>query len=96
MDFEIFNGLLKDLFPGIEIARKADLKFEAMVEEVSVSKFGLTPDKKFILKIIQLKELLEIRHCVFLMGPPGSGKSTTWKVLGEANGKFDPTQKTTT
>ena len=28
---------------------------------------------------------MEIRHSVFVMGPPGSGKSSTWKSLAKAN-----------
>jgi dynein heavy chain len=30
---------------------------------------------------------MEIRHSVFVMGPPGCGKSQTWKTLGKANNK---------
>jgi dynein heavy chain len=41
-------------------------------------------DPNFILKIVQLKELMEIRHSVFTMGPPGANKSMTWKTLGKA------------
>ena len=44
-------------------------------------------------QIVQLKELLEIRHCVFVMGPPGAGKTSTWKILGKAQDKI---QKKTT
>ena len=44
----------------------------------------LHPEPEFILKVVQLKELLAIRHCVFTMGPPGAGKSSTWKILGKA------------
>lgn len=40
--------------------------------------------------MVQLEELLQIRHCVFVMGPPGAGKSQSWKVgdqlVGIANG----------
>lgn len=36
-------------------------------------------DRPF-LQVVQLEELLAIRHCVFVMGPPGAGKSQTWKV----------------
>jgi dynein heavy chain len=32
---------------------------------------GNHPDELFRLKVVQLEELLEIRHCVFVMGPPG-------------------------
>ena len=28
------------------------------------------PDEVFRLKVVQMEELLEIRHCVFVMGPP--------------------------
>ena len=83
VDFGIFNGLLGDLFPRIEIERKVNKEFETIIKEVTVEK-NLTPDPDFILKVVQLSELLEIRHCVFLMGPPGAGKTTTWKVLADS------------
>ena len=35
----------------------------------------LNPEPEFIMKIVQLGELLEIRHCVFIMGPAGCGKT---------------------
>jgi dynein heavy chain, axonemal len=34
--------------------------------------------------VVQLEELLAIRHCVFVMGPPASGKSQCWKTLQQA------------
>jgi dynein heavy chain len=85
-DLDIFFGLLGDLFPGIDVPRKRDMRFEAVIEECA-QEAQLHPDPEFILKIVQLGELLEIRHCVFTMGPPGAGKSTTWKMLGRAQDK---------
>ena len=82
-DLDIFYGLLGDLFPKIEIARKRDMDFEKVITDVSVEA-SLYPHETFILKIVQLKELLEIRHCVFVMGQPGAGKTQTWKQLGRA------------
>ena len=35
---------------------------------------------------MQLEELLAIRHCVFIMGQPGAGKSSCWKTLATARG----------
>jgi len=46
---------------------------------------NLFPENEFILKVLQLKEILEIRHCVFVMGNPGSFKSSCWKALKAAN-----------
>jgi len=76
-DNDIFFGLLGDLFPGINVPRTRDMKFEVLIE-AAVKDAQLNADPEFILKIVQLKELLEIRHCVFVMGPPGAGKSSTW------------------
>ena len=84
VDLGIFDGLLGDLFPGITIERKANLEFEKVIAE-ETKKNKLKDDPQFILKIVQLGELLEIRHCVFIMGPPGAGKTTTWKMLAKAN-----------
>jgi len=74
------------LFPRIEIARKVNEKFENYILEVT-KEMELTAHPDFILKVVQLSELLEIRHCVFLMGPPAAGKTTTWRVLAKANEK---------
>jgi dynein heavy chain len=82
-DADIFAGLLADLFPGIVVGRTRDMRFEAMIEK-AVTDQKLYKDESFILKVVQLSELLVIRHCVFTMGPPGAGKSSTWKTLSKA------------
>jgi len=28
---------------------------------------------------------MEVRHCVFVIGPPGCGKTIVWKCLGKAH-----------
>jgi dynein heavy chain, axonemal len=86
-DLDIFFGLLGDLFPKVEIERKREMDFEKVITDVTIEA-GLHPHESFILKIVQLKELLEIRHCVFAMGPPGAGKTQTWKQLGRAQDKI--------
>lgn len=82
-DWDIFFGLLGDLFPGIEVPRKRDLRFESVIEKATEDQKLLT-DENFIRKVVELGELLVIRHCVFTMGPPGAGKSSTWKTLSRA------------
>jgi dynein heavy chain len=76
-DLEVFGGLLSDLFPGINPERKRDMVFEGIINKAA-DELKMFPDEAYILKVVQLGELLAIRHCVFTMGPPGCGKSTTW------------------
>ena len=90
-DMVIFFGLLGDLFPGINPPRKVDMDLEDAVA-VAIDELKLHPDEVFMLKVVQLEELLFIRHCVFILGPPGAGKSTVWKTLGRA--KTNRGQKT--
>jgi dynein heavy chain len=82
-DLGIFGGLLGDLFPGQNPPRHRDMDFEAIIESAAID-MKMHNDPDYILKVVQLKELMEIRHSVFVMGPPGCGKSQTWKTLGKA------------
>lgn len=77
----IFSGLLADLFPGVDPPRKRDLGFEATIREAAAD-LHLAPEEGFITRVVQLSELLAIRHCVFLMGPTGSGRTEVYKVGG--------------
>jgi len=69
-DLDIFMGLINDLFPNIDVPRKRNMEFEGHVE-TATKDFLLWPEPEFILKVVQLRELLEIRHCVFITGSPG-------------------------
>jgi dynein heavy chain len=42
---------------------------------------GLIAEEIFTLKVIQMAEILEVRHCIFVVGPPGCGKSAVWQTL---------------
>jgi dynein heavy chain len=94
-DLKIFMGLLGDLFPGIDVPRARDYEMEGILADVMEKDYGFTNDEDgyLLLKICQLIELLGIRHCVFLMGNPGSFKSFLWKVL--KNAKTRRGEKTT-
>ena len=82
-DEPVFFGLLGDLFPGINPPRKIDPELESAVEEACHTR-GMHPDPDFMLKVVQLQELLAIRHCVFIMGPPAAGKTECFKTLQAA------------
>ncbi len=82
-DEVVFYGLLGDLFPNTNPPRKVDADLESAVHEACEA-LALWPDETFKLKVVQLEELLAIRHCVFVMGAPGAGKSACWKTLAQA------------
>ena len=36
---------------------------------------GLQAEDNFVLKVVQMEELLAVRHSVFVIGGPGTGKT---------------------
>merc|ERR1719482_547572 len=88
----VFFGLLNDLFPGVDPPRVVDSSLATSIIK-AIEESDLWPDEHFTLKVAQLDELLAIRHCVFVMGPAGAGKSVTWKMLARARDDKDPQQK---
>src|SRR5690606_33994229 len=58
-DLDIFFGLLGDLFPGIDVPRKRDERFESLIRQAAHEQIFFD-EPEFILKIVQLSELLEI------------------------------------
>uniref|UniRef100_A0A8C5QHE5 Dynein axonemal heavy chain 11 n=1 Tax=Leptobrachium leishanense TaxID=445787 RepID=A0A8C5QHE5_9ANUR len=84
-DVPIFMGLISDLFPALDVPRKRDLGFEQMVKQ-STLELHLQPEESFILKVVQLEELLAVRHSVFVVGNAGTGKSKILKTLNRTYG----------
>ncbi|XP_076261923.1 dynein heavy chain at 93AB isoform X2 [Rhynchophorus ferrugineus] len=79
-DTPVFMGLIGDLFPALEVPRKRDAEFERTVKQAAID-LQLQPEDNFILKVVQLEELLEVRHSVFIVGNAGTGKTQVWKTL---------------
>jgi dynein heavy chain len=88
-DLPVFLALLTDLFPGDAPERRRDARFERCIAEAA-REMGLIPDEEFVLRVVQLSELLAIRHCVFLMGPTGCGRTEARAVLARALQKGVP------
>ena len=79
-DLTVFMGLIVDLFPGLDVPRTADEKFEKQIVEAITSR-NLQPEEAFVLKVVQLEELLEVRHSVFIIGLAATGKSCVLRAL---------------
>ncbi|VWU49406.1 dynein heavy chain, putative, partial [Hepatocystis sp. ex Piliocolobus tephrosceles] len=48
---------------------------------MSLNESNLQIDDTFILKVKQLKDLMDVRHCVFILGEEGCGKSCVFEIL---------------
>ncbi|KAM8946996.1 dynein axonemal heavy chain 9 [Pelodytes ibericus] len=81
-DMPVFMGLIGDLFPALDVPRKRDMDFESFVKQ-AVLDLKLQAEDNFVLKVVQLEELLAVRHSVFIVGNAGTGKSQVLKSLNK-------------
>ena len=84
-DKPIFLTLIRDLFPGLDPEPKVNSDLKVKVTAVT-KKAKLQAEEIFVNKSIQLSEIMEVRHSVFVIGPPGCGKTQVWKMLAAVSG----------
>ena len=82
-DLPLFAGILSDLFPGIE---RPPFDYGPLLEALkeSILNRNLQPIKIFLLKNIELYEMICVRHGLMVVGPTGGGKSSNVRVLCDA------------
>jgi len=86
-DSQRFEGIILDLFPGLQAQDVAQEQLQAAVHEaLKELKLELIP--KQVHKIMQLHEALSQRMGVVVVGPSGCGKSTMLQVLQLALSKL--------
>ena len=81
-DIPLFEALVKDLFPEINISEAPGGELSREITTTILSK-GLQPIKQFEKKVIQLFDTLNVRFGVMVVGPSGSGKSKCLQVLAQ-------------
>lgn len=82
-DVQIFMGLIRDLFPGIIIEPRQDPELNnAVVAETQAA--GLQAEEGFVKKCCNMKEIIEVRHSIFIIGTTGNAKTKVWKILARA------------
>ncbi|XP_025927284.1 dynein heavy chain 1, axonemal [Apteryx rowi] len=82
-DLKLFNGIVSDLFPQI---REEPVDYGILEEAIRKSciKQNMKDVDGFVTKCIQLYETTVVRHGLMLVGPTGSGKTKSYKVLADA------------
>ncbi|ETV99156.1 hypothetical protein H310_08559 [Aphanomyces invadans] len=81
-DVPLFNGITSDLFPGIVVDPPDRTDMLQAIHSVC-HHMGLQPVPNFIEKVIQIYEMMIVRHGFMVVGMPFSGKSSSWKVLAD-------------
>jgi dynein heavy chain 1 len=87
-DLIIFTDILKEIFPGASLKKMEDDKLKEILIEICKS-MSYVPGDEWIQKILQLEQVLTMRHGVMLVGPSGVGKSTALDVLLKGLEKCD-------
>lgn len=82
-DASLFNGIISDLFPNIELPVSQHGALQMAIED-SMIKRNLQPLPALINKVVQLYETMNVRWGVMLVGLAGSGKTCTLHVLADA------------
>ena len=82
-DLPLFDGIMSDLFPGIE---RPDIDYGALMQSIKTSaeELGFQPHKFFLKKNIELYETIVVRHGLMLVGPTGGGKTANMSCLSNA------------
>ena len=82
-DAPIYLRLVSDVFPNLDVPSEVDEALRGTAAAVCRAQ-GLQSAEPFLAKVEQLKQLMEVRHSVMLLGDAGTGKSTVWATLAAA------------
>jgi hypothetical protein len=64
-DVPLFNGIVSDLFPGVVLPKPDYTALDLAMRE-NCEKLGLQPKEYFLTKVIQLYEMIIVRHGLML------------------------------
>jgi len=81
-DLPLFQGIMGDLFPGVELPPSNTGDMMKIIDVVA-PEFGLQAAKPFCGKVIQLWETVMVRHGLMTVGIPPCGKTNVKNVLAE-------------
>ena len=82
-DVSVFESIISDVFDGAAVA---SFHNEALREAIGkcAEGDGLVACDEWVDKILQLNQVLNLHHGVMMVGPTGTGKSTSWRTLLKA------------
>ncbi|KAK7111861.1 dynein axonemal heavy chain 3-like isoform X2 [Littorina saxatilis] len=84
-DVPLFGGIISDLFPGVNLPKPDYGVFMEALNE-NIKSRELQPVPWFLEKIIQVYEMILVRHGLMIVGEPLGGKTMSYQVLADALG----------
>eukprot|EP00062_Callorhinchus_milii_P022724 gi/632980863/ref/XP_007907272.1/ PREDICTED: dynein heavy chain 3, axonemal-like [Callorhinchus milii] len=87
-DIPLFDGIICDLFPGVVLPSPDHGTMEFSIRH-TIHQLHLQPTAWFIEKIIQVYEMMLVRHGFMLVGSPLGGKTCALKVLAGVLGHLE-------
>ncbi|CAH3998948.1 unnamed protein product [Pieris brassicae] len=82
-DVPLFMGIYSDLFPGVEIPQPDRAELLKCINK-ELEKRNLQPTEWYLEKIIQIYEMMLVRHGFMVVGPPMGGKTQAYQSLAES------------